>query len=383
MVRKNHLTVSAVVAASVTVWACASAGGPGGAGGGAAMSSTAASMQPTNDLPNPYRTIEGWAKMPAGRSWGSTSAVDVDRDGVSIWVAERCSTNQRGCLVNNTLDPVLKFDANGNMVESFGAGVIVWPHGIHVDRDGNVWVVDGQDNRPQTPRGGGAAPPMPSRVYGHQVIKFSPTGQVLLRLGREGGVPMEDKAAAGARNDFFWQPNDVHTAPNGDIFVGEGHGAGGDRIIKFNSRGEYIAEWGGRGTGPGQFNQPHSLAMDSQGRLFVADRGNSRIQIFDQEGTHLATWTQFGRPSGLFIDGDDVLYATDSESNTRRNPGWKRGIYIGSAKTGWVTTFIPDPEPNQDASATSGAEGIAVDAEGSIYGAEVGPQTLRKYARRR
>src|SRR5688572_8029810 len=229
-----------------------------------------ADMAPTNNLPNPYRTIEGWAKMPTGRSWGSTSAVDVDRDGVSIWVAERCSTNQRGCLTNANLDPVMKFDANGNMVTSFGKGLIVWPHGIHVDRQGNVWVVDGQDNRPQQGRGRDGAPPppaqpMPANLYGHQVIKFSPTGEVLLRLGRAGGVPMDEKAAAGARNDFFWQPNDVYTAPNGDIFVAEGHGAGGDRIIKFNAQGQYIAEWGGRGTGQVQFNQPHALAMDSQG----------------------------------------------------------------------------------------------------------------------
>ena len=376
MSRKNHLlTVSAGVAAALTVL-------PG-------MVRAQADMAPTNTLPNPYRTIEGWAKMPAGRSWGSTSAVDVDRDGVSIWVAERCSTNQRGCLVNNTLDPVLKFDTNGNMVESFGAGLIVWPHGIHVDREGNVWVVDGQDNRPQTPRGGRdgqpAPPPqpMPDRVYGHQVIKFSPTGQVLLRLGREGGVPMDQKAAAGARNDFFWQPNDVHTAPNGDIFVAEGHGQGGDRIIKFNSRGEYIAEWGGRGTGPVQFNQPHALAMDSQGRLFVADRGNNRIQILDQNGRFIAEWYQFSRLSGIYIDANDILYGADSESGSV-NPdhgSWTRGIRVGNARTGEVTALIPDPNP--DCSGTCTAEGVVADRNGVIYGAEVGPAPgrLQRYTR--
>jgi sugar lactone lactonase YvrE len=122
--------------------------------------------------------------------------------------------------------------------------------------------------------------------------------------------------------------------------------------------------------------------MDSQGRLFVGDRGNSRIQIFDQEGVHLATWTQFGRPSGLFIDGNDILYAADSESNTARNPGWKRGIYIGSTRDGWVRAFIPDPEPDPDNTGTSAAEGVALDAAGNIYGAEVGPRMLKKYVRR-
>ena len=96
-------------------------------------------IRPQNDLPNPYRTVEGWAKMPEGRAWGSTSAVEVDKDGVSIWVAERCGANS--CAGSN-LDPVLKFDANGNLVKSFGAGMIVAPHGIFVDADGNVWVTD-------------------------------------------------------------------------------------------------------------------------------------------------------------------------------------------------------------------------------------------------
>jgi hypothetical protein len=153
--------------------------------------------------------------------------------------------------------------------------------------------------------------------------------------------------------------------------------------VKFAADGTFLKEWGRTGGEDGEFRDPHALAMDSQGRLFVGDRANSRIQIFDQEGNHLATWTQFGRPSGLFIDGNDVLYAADSESNTQSHPGWRRGIYIGSVKDGWVTAFIPDPEPDPDHSATSGAEGVAVDATGAIYGAEVGPRTVRKYVRGR
>jgi len=345
------------------------------------LGSAQADMAPTNDLSNPYRTIEGWAKMPAGRSWGSTSAVDIDPDGVSIWVAERCSTNQRGCLVNADLDPVMKFDANGNMVTSFGAGLLVWPHGIHVDQAGNVSGVDGQDNRPT---GRGAAPePEPEVVYGQQVFKFSPSGEVLMRLGRAGGVPMEEMDAAGRGRDFFWQPNDVYTDPSGNIYVAEGHGRGRNRVIKFDATGRYLMEWGGSGTGPGEFNQPHSLAMDSQGRLFVADRGNDRIQIFDQNGRFLDEWYQFSRLSGIYIDGNDMLYGADSESGSV-NPAhgaWTRGIRVGSARTGEVMYLIPDPNP--DCRGTCTAEGVVADRNGVIYGAEVGPAPgrLQRYVR--
>jgi sugar lactone lactonase YvrE len=345
-----------------------------------------ADMAPTNGLPNPYQTIEGWAKMPTGRTFASSSSVEIDADGTSVWVAERCGTNQRGCLVNSDVDPIMKFDAAGNMVTSFGKGIIVWPHGIDVDPDGNVWVVDGQDNRPQGRRGGPPPEPMPAdQVYGHQVIKFSPTGQVLMRLGRPGGVPMADMPAAGPGNDFFWQPNDVYVAGNGDIFVAEGHGQGRNRVIKFNSRGDYLMEWGRSGAGPGEFNQPHALAMDSQGRLFVADRGNNRIQIFDQNGALQDIWHQFSRLSGIFIDANDVLYGADSESGSV-NPdhgNWFRGIRVGSAKTGEVMYLIPDPN-QATCSGTCTAEGVAADINGVIYGAEVGPAPgrLQRYIRR-
>jgi DNA-binding beta-propeller fold protein YncE len=333
-----------------------------------------ADMAPTNNLPNPYRTIEGWNKMPAGRSFGSSSTVEIAADGTSVWVADRCSTNARGCLTNADQHPIMLFDTQGNLVRAFGAGVLVWPHGIDVDPDGNVWVVDGQDNRPAGRRGGPPPAAIPdSELYGHQVIKFSPTGQVLMRLGRAGGVPMDQMAASGPRNDFFWQPNDVYVTGSGDIFVAEGHGSGRNRVIKFNSRGEYLMEWGGTGDQPGQFNQPHALAMDSQGRLFVADRGNNRIQIFDQEGRFLDQWYQFSRLSGIFIDANDVLYGADSESGSV-NPAhgtWTRGIRVGSARTGEVFSLIPDPNP--DCSGTCTAEGVAADINGVIYGAEVGP----------
>ena len=313
-----------------------------------------------NNAPNPYETIEGWAKLPAGREWGATSAIYPANDGEHIWIAERCGAN---LCVDSDVDPVMLFDKNGNVVKSFGAGMIVWPHGMYVDADDNVWIADAVGYAP-VPEG-----------VGHTIMKFSPDGELLMRLGKEG--------VAGSGPDVFSKPSDMLVAPNGDIFVADGHDAGGNnRIIKFNEDGEYLMEWGSTGSGTGEFADPHALAMDSQGRLFVGDRANSRIQIFDQDGNHLETWTQFGRPSGLYIDENDVLYSADSESNARRNRGWLRGIRIGSAKDGFVTAFIPDPEPDQDNSGTSGAEGVAVDAEGNIYGAEVGPRAVKKYVRR-
>jgi sugar lactone lactonase YvrE len=325
----------------------------------------AAQSAPSNDAPNPYRAIEGWANLPNGRTWGSTSAVEVDKDGTSIWVAERCGQNS--CAGSNA-DPILKFDANGNLVKSFGAGMLLSPHGIHVDRDGNVWVTDCACT------GDVASHLHPNR--GHQVYKFSPAGELLLTLGKAGG---------GKGKQFFWQPNDVLVAPSGEIYVAEGHASDDSataRILKFDKKGNLLATWGRKGKGHGEFDQPHALAMDSRGRIFVGDRNNNRIVIIDQTGKWLDEWHQFSRPSGIYVDKDDVIYVADTESGSV-NPArkdWKRGIRIGSVKYGIVTAFIPDS--NARATDTSGAEGVAVDSRGNIYGAEVGGRTLKRYVRK-
>jgi len=331
---------------------------------GARIAGAQANTQPTNDLPNPYQTVEGWAKLPDGRAWGSTSAVAIAPDGRGIWVAERCGANH---CVGSQLPSVYLFDANGTATKSFGAGLILSPHGIDVDREGNVWVTDCAC----TIRG--AQPPADK---GHQVFKFAPDGKLLMTLGKAGG----DRDSTG-----LWQPNDVLVAPNGEIYVSEGHSSSQNaiaRIRKYSKDGKLIATWGQWGKGPGDLDQPHALAMDSQGRLFVGDRGNDRIKVFDQTGKLLHTWYQFSRPSGIFIDRQDRIYVADSESGsvapTRKD--WKRGIRIGSAQDGTVTDFIPDPDENPPS--TSAAEGVAVDAAGNVYGAEVGPRALKKYVRK-
>ena len=350
-------------------------------------------VAPTNGLPNSYQSVENYFKLPEGRKWGSTSAVEIDKDGRTIWVAERCGTNS--CLDRATgqmasSDPVLHFDASGKLIKSFGAGMLIFPHGIFVDRDGNLWVTDGQDNAPVPARGAGggreagAAPapsgpigPRPGATKGNQVYKFSPDGKLLLTLGKPGGA---------AAPDYFYQPNDVLVAPNGAIFVSEGHGAGNNRVLKFDKTGKFIKEWGKLGTAPGEFDQPHALAMDSRGRLFVGDRNNNRVQIFDQDGKFIAEWKQFSRPSGLFIDRQDNIYVADSESESvsRNHDGWRRGLRIGSAKDGSVKYFVPDPDTRKrpDFTGTSAAEGVAADAQGNVYGAEVGPQRVMKYTKR-
>ncbi len=310
--------------------------------------------EPTNSMPNPYSPGTVWAKLPPGRTMGSTNTISIDPGG-NIWVFDRCGANS---CTDSSLAPVLEFDPSGNLLKSFGAGLFVFPHCIFVDKDRNVWVTDAQG----------------ANGKGQQVTKLSPDGKVLMQLGKAGVV--------GDGPDTFNQPSGVVVAANGDIFVADGHGGNSNaRVVKFSKDGKFIKTWGKKGTAPGDFDEPHAIAIDSQGRIFVADRGNSRIQIFDQDGKFLAEWKQFGRPSGLYIDKRDVLYVADSESDAARNPGWKRGIRIGSAKDGKVTAFIPDTDTDPAHANSSGAEGIVVDAQGNIYGAEVGPRDVKKYAK--
>ncbi|MEX2583280.1 MAG: peptidyl-alpha-hydroxyglycine alpha-amidating lyase family protein [Gemmatimonadota bacterium] len=346
------------------------------AGAAVLLSATAVDAQlfdnPANEHPNPYTTINDAFQLPDGRTWGATSAVDIDPDGSSIWVAERCGANS---CAGSTVDPILKYDANGNLVTSFGAGMLIWPHGIHVDDEGNVWVTDArgasQAELRQYPG---------ERNEGHAVYKFSPQGELLMTLGTPG-------VAGDGTGPLLNEPNDVVTAPNGDIYVADGHSGQGAnaglntvaRIAKFDRNGNFLESWGRIGTAPGEFRTPHGLAFDSRGRLFVADRGNVRIQIFDQNGIFIDEWKQFGRLSGIYIDDNDILYAADSESSATSNPGWRRGIRVGNAVTGHLLYFIPDPDLSPGG--TSAAEGVAADAAGNIYGAEVGPRQLVKYVR--
>jgi sugar lactone lactonase YvrE len=317
----------------------------------------AQSTAPRNDLPQPYRTVRDWGELPAGLKWAAVTAIEPAPGGV-IYVVHRCFANS---CAGRKEAPVLKFDGAGKLLANWGEGMFVFPHGATVDSEGNLWVTDarGADGK------------------GHQVFKFSPHGKVLMVLGKPG--------VSGSAAGLFDQPTDVAVGANGDVFITDSHRNGANnRVVKFSREGTYIQEWGKKGSGRGELSEPHTIALDSRGRLFVGDRENNRIVIYDQDGNVLDEWRQFGRPSGIFVTKDDRIYVADSESGpdsgARELTGIKKGIRIGSARTGEVTAFIEDIESTT--SEHSGAEGVGVDAQGNVYGAVVRRQMLERHVLR-
>ena len=308
-----------------------------------------------NDRPNPYTRIEPWGEPPPGNNgeWAAVIGAEGGPDGV-LYVMHRCHSNS---CVDRSEPPIIKLDPRtGEQLGTFGEGLMAFPHGFHVDFDGNVWTTD---------TGRGDAP------GGHLVRKFSPDGELLMTLGHSG--------VAGDAPDMFREPTDVVVARDGTIFVTEGHIKNGpdSRLTKLSPDGSLIARYGMTGQGHLQLSAPHGIALDTAGRLFIADRDNNRIMIWDQDGQYIDQWTQFGRPSGVYIDHTDTIYVADSESWGPENPGWKKGIRIGSAKTGQVHYFLEDIESRDFEH--SGAEGVGVDGLGNVYGGVVRRQMLERY----
>jgi DNA-binding beta-propeller fold protein YncE len=333
------------------------------------------------ELPNPYRLVEGWPSLPSsmnGGRWGEVIRVHVARDG-NIWVFHRCfntvPSGHATCIGrDDTNPPILQFDPSGRLLKSFGVGLFAYPHAFTVDQDGNLWASDVNDHETVL---GMSAKNAAGVIRGQEVLKLSQTGHVLMMLGQQG--------VAGTGTDVFDRPTGVAIAPNGDIFVSDGHQpntTGNARIMKFTKDGKFIKTWGHKGPAPGDFNEPHDIFIGgSQSRVYVADRKNSRIQVFDQEGNFIVAWTQFGQPSSVFVGRDDTIYVGASFKDATAKKGELRGIVIGNARDGALTGFIPDPADLDTVENGTSASGIAADDNGTIYAADVGTHNLRKYVK--
>jgi sugar lactone lactonase YvrE len=312
---------------------------------------------------NPYRTNFSWDKL-QGRKIGTPSGIRQDPDGEHLWILDRCGAN--GCAESD-LDPILELTMDGKLVKSFGKGLLSFPHGFFIDREDNVWVTEG------APVGDARGEAGFKKHMGHTVFKFNHDGKLLMTLG-EAGV-------AGADEKHFNGPTGVVVAANGDIWITDGHGGpqrgpnkenmfgsrgGNNRLVRFSKDGKFIKAWGG-GAGseshdPLRFNDPHDITIDDDGRLYIADRGNQRVQVLDKEGNFITQWTQFGKPSAVIVAHGNI-YVADGMSDAHWNPGWERGIRIADVKTGWIKAFIPDVEVTRGA----GVEFLGVDVKGNIY----------------
>jgi hypothetical protein len=347
---------------------------------------------PKPALPNPYRLVTGWPSLPAsmkgpnGRKWGEVIRVHVAPNG-NIWVFHRCFNDKpqgdATCLNRGEANPpILEFNPAGQLLRSFGAGLFAHPHGFTVDRAGNIWTTDTNDQE--------TILDMPAKnpqgvAMGQTVLKISPEGKVLMTIGTPG--------VGGSGPYLFDRPTGVAIGANGHIFVSDGHSrnkSNSGRIVKFSKDGKFIKAWGRIGSEPGEFREPHDLFVGgSKGWVYVADRQNNRVQVFDQDGNFVAAWKQFGQPSSVYVDKNDNIYVgatyeavAPGQTALRPTAGPNdRAIVIGNAITGQLKYLIPDPGDLARMTDTgTSASGIAVDDRGNIYAADVGFNNLRKYS---
>lgn len=348
--------------------------------GGATHAQQAQYPKPA-ELPNPYRLVEGWPTLPQsmnGGRWGEVIRVHVDGKG-NVWVFHRCfnvvPAGSATCVGRGPSNPpILEFNPSGKLLKSFGSGLFAYPHGFTMDGDGNLWATDVNDSETILAMSARNADGV---VMGEEVLKLSPEGKILLVLGKEG--------AAATGSEGFDRPTSVAVAPNGSIFVSDGHDPnkyGTARVVKFSRDGRFVKAWGRKGSAPGEFDEPHDLFVGgSRGWVYVADRKNNRIQVFDQDGNFLRQWKQFGQPSSVFVGSDDTIYVGASFPDSSAKKGELRGIVIGNAIDGSLKAFIPDPADLNKVIRGTSASGIAADRMGSVYAADVGAHNLRKYVK--
>lgn len=277
--------------------------------------------------PPAYRVVADWPSLPEGFEMGEAAGVDVDSQG-RVWVFHRGEEH-----------PIMAIDAEtGEMITSFGEGMFINAHGLEVDHEDNVWVTDTQT---------------------HQVYKFSQDGELLMTLGEEG--------VAGLDQTHFDQPTDVVIAPTGEFFVSDGYG--NSRVVKFDAEGNYLMEWGEPGDGPSQFNLPHGIALDDEGRVYVADRTNLRVQVFTSEGEYIEEWhpEEWARPWGLQVTDGGEIFVMDGGHMSPEPPHYANVLRMsldGEVLEHWGSY---GPEPGQ----FSWGHDVAVGPDGAVYTVEV------------
>ncbi len=276
----------------------------------------------------PHHVVLNWAKLPKGWNFGETSGVDVDKNN-NVWV------------FNRGAHPVIQFDKDGNMLQAWSEVPVKTSHGMRVAPDGNIWAVD---------------------VKGHAVLKFDTLGRVLGVIAQPG-----NRNGNNESKDAFNEPTSVAWAANGDFYVSDGYQ--NSRVAKFGPDMIYKMQWGKKGTGDGEFNLVHDVAVDNRGRVYVADRNNNRVQVFDENGTFLAKWTGLGSPWGLYyVARENAIYMCDGVNNRilKLNlEGQVLGVLSSYGKVPGKLDF---------------AHHLAVDSEGSIYVAEIKNWRVSKFA---
>lgn len=285
--------------------------------------------------PLPYDPVPESFALPPGMNFGGTSAVAFTSKGTMFVI-------HRGPM------PLMEFDADGHFIRGFGDGLFERPHGLRIDRDDNIWATD---------------------VASNMVYRFDPSGRLTLVLGVKGQTG--DWHPYGHLR-LFNEPNEAVAGPTGDIYVLQGHGKAESLVLKFDHHGDFIKSWGGTGKGPGQFDLPHSLVFDAQGLLYIADRNNARIQVFDADGTYIRESSHPGTPCGLFMDADQHIWLAHGHT----------GEIMKLDLQGNVVGVMEGAGQGKALGRYGEAHYIAVSPRGEIFVADTLNWRVQKYVRR-
>lgn len=378
------LTATAIAALGVATASFAqppAGGAPGGPGARPAYDYNKSDRTAEDKaLQNPFASNNGWYEMPAGRYIGGISGIEIDKkDGKSLWIFERCGG--RDMCVGNHVDPIIHFAPDGKIIKMFGKDEVAYPHGLYVDPDNNVWITDLQSNMDPAARRGRPIPSQdgiaPTKKLGATVTKYSPDGKILLTIGTPG--------VYGNDATHLSQPSDVITDKQGNIYVADSHDSepSNDRVVKYDKTGKFIKQWEAcKPTDKSQIDCAHALAWDSKGQLYVGNRSNDSVDVYTQDGVLVKSITNWGKPSGIFIDDKDNMYVSDSQSGTGNNMKFVKGVRIGALADGKPKWYAPDPLGNMapwSGGSTLSPEGVTADKDGIMYTSHVTPGGITKW----